>query len=47
MLVPGHVPPRHPDILLCPIVREVVDTDGRESVLNVLDRRGRTRVDGQ
>lgn len=44
VLVPSHVSPRGPNIFLCPIVRQVVDTDGRKAVLDVLDGRGRTRV---
>ena len=47
VLMASHVPPRHPDILLCPVVRQVVDTDGGKAVLDVLDRRCRTRIDGQ
>jgi hypothetical protein len=44
VLVPGHVAPRSPNIFLGPVVGQVVDTDGREAVLDVLDGGSGARV---
>ena len=45
VLVPRHVAPTRPDVLLGPVVGQVVDTYRRQAILDVFNRRGRRRVD--